>query len=169
MTLRACVLGLCLLAAPAFAPPASAQTADAAIKAEIARLLEMTGTAQIAVQVANTVSGQILEGVRSNPSIPPRAIDVAKEVLQAEFKALMASPVSLIASIGDIYAKYFTIDDIKGLIAFYSSDLGKKLIATLPNLMQESMQAGQQWAAREMPRIQRALEERLQQEGLIKK
>jgi len=53
-------------------------------------------------------------------------------------------------------------------VAFYSTDLGKKLIAVLPALMQESLVVSQQWAEREMPRIQRLLDERLKKEGIVK-
>jgi hypothetical protein len=44
-----------------------------------------------------------------------------------------------------IYAKYFTHDEIKELLAFYGTPLGQKVIATLPAVLQESMVAGQEW------------------------
>ena len=169
MRLRASVLAASILAWAAFAPLVHAQTQDPAVRQEVAKLLEMTGTSQMAAQAASMVAGQILDGLRSNVSISPRAIDVAKEVLDEEFKATMSAPDGLMTALGDVYARHFTIDDIKGLVAFYSSDLGKKIISALPKLMQESMQVAQEWTAREMPRIQRAIEDRLKKEGLIKK
>jgi uncharacterized protein len=50
-----------------------------------------------------------------------------------------------------IYSKYFTEKELEGLIAFYSTPLGKKSIATMPQLMREGMEA----AARELtPKIE---------------
>ncbi|MFA5059573.1 MAG: DUF2059 domain-containing protein [Candidatus Omnitrophota bacterium] len=40
-----------------------------------------------------------------------------------------------------VYDKYFTEDELKGLIAFYQSPLGKKLLRTTPMIMQDGMAA----------------------------
>ena len=169
MRVRASVLAASILASATFAPLVHAQTQDPAVRQEVAKLLEMTGTSQMAAQAASMVAGQILDGMRSNASIPPRAIDVAKEVLDEAFKATMSAPDGLMATLGDVYARHFSLDDIKGLVAFYSSELGKKVISAMPKLMQESMQVAQEWTTREMPRIQRTIEDRLKKEGLIKR
>jgi uncharacterized protein len=52
----------------------------------------------------------------------------------------------LVSMIVPIYDKHFTEEDIKAMIAFYESPVGKKMIEKLPLIMQESMVAGQQWA-----------------------
>ena len=44
-----------------------------------------------------------------------------------------------------VYDKYYTHDDIKQLIKFYESPLGKKLVETSPLVMNESMAIGQRW------------------------
>ena len=44
-----------------------------------------------------------------------------------------------------VYDKYYTHDDIKQLIKFYESPLGKKLVETSPLVMNESMAIGQKW------------------------
>ncbi len=44
-----------------------------------------------------------------------------------------------------VYQKYMTVDDLKGLIEFYETPLGKKYASNSPMIMQESMQIGQQW------------------------
>ena len=45
----------------------------------------------------------------------------------------------------EAYNKYFTHEDIKGMIKFYSSPLGQKIVATTPQLMQEIMDKGEKW------------------------
>lgn len=44
-----------------------------------------------------------------------------------------------------VYHKHFTIDDIKQLIAFYESPIGKKYAEKTPLISKESMQAGADW------------------------
>jgi hypothetical protein len=44
-----------------------------------------------------------------------------------------------------VYNKYYTHDEIKQLIAFYESSLGKKLVEVTPLLTQETMIIGQKW------------------------
>lgn len=44
-----------------------------------------------------------------------------------------------------IYKKHFTHDEIKGIIAFYQTEVGKKMAQKSAILAQESMAIGQQW------------------------
>lgn len=43
-----------------------------------------------------------------------------------------------------IYNRYFTLEDIKGYIAFYETNLGRKVARTNPSLMNDVYQAGEQ-------------------------
>jgi hypothetical protein len=47
-----------------------------------------------------------------------------------------------------IYDRHFSQDDIKGLIRFYESPLGRKMLAVTPQLTQESFVVGQEWGQR---------------------
>jgi hypothetical protein len=44
-----------------------------------------------------------------------------------------------------IWAKYYTREDVKQLIVFYESPLGRKLVSVQPQIMAESMAAGATW------------------------
>lgn len=44
-----------------------------------------------------------------------------------------------------VYSKYMTIKDLKELIKFYKTPVGKKFAKSTPFIMKESMQVGQQW------------------------
>ena len=44
-----------------------------------------------------------------------------------------------------IYQKHLTEEDIKGIIAFYKTPVGKKFAEQTPLITQESMAAGQEW------------------------
>ena len=43
-----------------------------------------------------------------------------------------------------IYQKYLTLNDLKEIIAFYESPVGKKMSASASAMMTEGMQMGQQ-------------------------
>lgn len=44
-----------------------------------------------------------------------------------------------------VYSRYLQIEDLKGLIKFYDSPLGKKYSKYTPFLTQQSMEVGQKW------------------------
>ncbi|WP_240732313.1 MULTISPECIES: DUF2059 domain-containing protein [Dyella] len=45
-----------------------------------------------------------------------------------------------------IWQKHFTADEMEGMLKFYRSPLGQKVIAEMPATMAEATQAGQQWS-----------------------
>ena len=52
----------------------------------------------------------------------------------------------LIEKIIPVYDKYYTLDDLKAINAFYESPAGHKILSSLPQVMKESMQIGQAWS-----------------------
>ncbi|UBQ51286.1 DUF2059 domain-containing protein [Aeromonas hydrophila] len=58
-----------------------------------------------------------------------------------------------------IYRKHFTEAELKQLIAFYQSPVGKKSLDTMPAIFQESALVGQSLAERNMPALQAMLDE----------
>ncbi|MDR1144298.1 MAG: DUF2059 domain-containing protein [Spirochaetaceae bacterium] len=47
-----------------------------------------------------------------------------------------------------LYDKYFTHDEIRGLLQFYESPVGRKMLAVTPDLTQESFGIGQAWGTK---------------------
>lgn len=58
-----------------------------------------------------------------------------------------------------IYRKYFTDDEIKKLIEFYKTPVGKKAINVMPQLFQEGSQIGMQIAQEHQAELQETLEQ----------
>ena len=54
----------------------------------------------------------------------------------------------------DIYMKHFSEREVRGLVEFYSSDIGRSMIEKMPLVMQDSMAISQQVMRRMMPKIQ---------------
>jgi hypothetical protein len=65
-----------------------------------------------------------------------------------------------------IYAKHFNHTDIKGLLRFYQTDLGKKTIKIWPLILQESMTLAQDWSKSLGPIIQKNVNSRFEKEGI---
>lgn len=63
-----------------------------------------------------------------------------------------------------IYEKYYTEEELTQLIAFYESPLGRKVVQSLPPIMQESMKVGEVWGKAMGERIFK----RLVEKGYIK-
>lgn len=70
--------------------------------------------------------------------------------------------------IAAVYARHFTVGELREMIAFYESPIGRKVTESLPAVGQESMQVGMGWAMKRMPEVQRKIQERLKAEGLLK-
>jgi hypothetical protein len=133
-------------------------------RADIERLLEMTGATKIGKQMATLSVAHMVQSLKqSHPEIPQRALDLLPAEVGAVFEANIPT---FVAAIIPLYHRYFTGDEIKGMIAFYSTDLGKKAISAMPGLMTESMAVGQQWGASLGPAIAERVRERLKKEGV---
>jgi hypothetical protein len=47
--------------------------------------------------------------------------------------------------IAAVYDRHLSSEELRQLIAFYRTPVGRKVIAEMPVIVQESMQAGQTW------------------------
>jgi hypothetical protein len=98
---------------------------------------------------------QILTQLKmSKPGVPDSVWSNLKtEVFDNEVNELTQKMVPL-------YKKHFTHEDVKELISFYESPIGKKLVAKTPLLTQESMQFSQQWGMSLMGKLNGWLSEK---------
>ena len=66
---------------------------------------------------------------------------------ELEGELLKASIDDLVDLLVPVYQEHFTVEDLKEIIAFYESPIGKKLSAKTPLITQASMEVGAQWGA----------------------
>lgn len=148
--------------------PASAQPLDPAVRADIEQLLAVTGSSSMGTQMASLMSDQMLQVMRrEQPDIPPRVLSLVQEVFTEEFTRAFGTGGGIAESLVQIYAKHFSPDDVRGLLAFYNTELGRRSIQVMPTVMREGALAGQAWAEKETPRILSVLQSRLRAEKLI--
>ncbi|MGB8356895.1 MAG: DUF2059 domain-containing protein [Chthoniobacteraceae bacterium] len=102
---------------------------------EIEKMLKLTGTEKM----VNQMMTQLIASLKTQM---PQAEDEFWVKFQAKLDIHQ-----LIEKIIPIYDKYYTIDDLKAVNAFYGSPAGQKVLSSVPQIMQESMKIGQAWGA----------------------
>jgi hypothetical protein len=100
---------------------------------DIRQLLEVTGTREMAMQMTTHMVASFRE---SMPDIP----DAIWTMYIAEM-----DPDELVTLCIPAYESNFSHEEIRQLLQFYQSSLGKLLLEKQPMIMQECMNAGEQW------------------------
>ena len=102
---------------------------DASFKADVLKLISISGAdAQIKM-------------------VKPQVLNMVPESKKEKFsKEFDASIPSLLDKMATIYMEIYTPEDIKTMIVFYETPVGKKMSEKAPELGQKSMQAGQEWS-----------------------
>jgi hypothetical protein len=126
--------------------PSPVSTASAAPKidpqkeADIRHLLDTTGASNLAVQVMGNMEKNI-RPLMTN-ALPPG--EYREQLVELFFQKYhqKRDPNKIIDMAVPAYDKYFSDDEIKGLIQFYSTPVGKKALTVMPQLMGELQNAG---------------------------
>lgn len=133
-------------------------------RADIEHLLQMTGALSIGKQMAGVVMSNFTKNLKkARPDIPDNVLNLLPAEVAATFDENMDPLKDEIIA---IYHRYFTGADIKGMIQFYSTELGQKTITMMPILMQEGMLAGQHWGQSLAPKINQRITTKLMQHGV---
>lgn len=78
----------------------------------------------------------------ADPSVSDTALrDIREGVMEVIMRP--STKRKLIDAAVRVYARHFTDSDIRGMIRFYQTPLGKKVIRTLPAVTRESVLAGE--------------------------
>ena len=85
----------------------------------------------------------------TRPALQP-TIDQFAGMVPAEKKAAFLKEVEgtfpeFFSSMAKVYMEEYTHDDIKQLLAFYNSPIGKKMTSKQGAIQQKAMMAGQSW------------------------
>jgi len=112
---------------------------DPAKDAAIRHLMDITEVSNMGQNIQNYITQQVQE-------VAGRAVGAGKvqkfmDTFSTQFNA-NASPSSVTDAMVTIYAKNFSMEDIQGLIQFYETPLGKRVVKTLPEVSQQSQRMG---------------------------
>ena len=81
--------------------------------------------------------------VQQDPTLTNDATEVANQ-LRKDYESRLQE---VYGKVVEIYAAHFTEQELKDILAFYSSPAGKKLLAEQPKVVDESLKFAQEWAA----------------------
>lgn len=142
---------------------AHAETLSPAKRADIVRLLDMTGALDAGRHMSAALMPQLAKIIRqTRPDVSQRTLDAVAIEVNAVFAENLGG---LRDAVVPLYHKHFTAAEIRELIDFYSTPLGRKSLAVMPELMTDSMRVGQQWGESLGPKIEQRVKERLRTNG----
>jgi hypothetical protein len=125
---------------PKKATPQASTNVDPQKEARIRELMDVTGAKNLGQQLIEAGMEQFRSSVQDSQPNNPRAkqfVDAFVSGFQKHFDVN-----TLNEQIIPIYDKYLTTDDLKGLLDYYHSPLGQRMLKTLPELTRESQAAG---------------------------
>ena len=138
-------------------------------EADIRRLLQIMGSERTMTQVMANMEASMRPLLTS--SLP--AGEYRERLIQLFFDKFHSKidPQELVGLAIPVYDKYLSDADVNGLIKFYSTPLGQKVITVLPNIVTESGEKGRDWGQKigresmievlqEHPDLQEALQAR---------
>lgn len=126
---------------PAAGEPPTLEKPDPAKEAAIRHLMDITQTSKLGDNITNAITQQV-RTVMSR-TIQPEELQKFMESFSQKFAS--AAPASAVTDAEiPIYAHYFSMDDIEGLIKFYESPLGQRVVKNLPEVVQNTQQTGVQ-------------------------
>ena len=116
---------------------------DAEKHANIEALLKDTGMLANMSRMIDLLIPQIMGSLKKeNPKIPDAVWDEFTGMCTEEMKRSLPELEEPVIA---IYDANFSADEVKQLVAFYQSPVGRKIIVQLPQLMQQSVTMGQSW------------------------
>jgi hypothetical protein len=105
---------------------ASAQSAD--FKNDVINYIKLSGATSQVTAVIEPIMDQLPEDKKAD--------------FRKDFDATLPS---LYEKMATVMMKYYNHEDIKKMIEFYNSPVGKKIQETTPKITKDQMEAGQEW------------------------
>ena len=136
-----------VLAKPQAAPESTAPTTppkiDAAKEADIRRLMDLEGTRTSITEMMVGME-KSMKPLIANALPPGEYREKLIDLFFVKFNS-KASPQHMLDMAVPAYDKYYTHEEIKGLIRFYETPLGQKMASVQPKMSSELQEAGQKW------------------------
>ncbi|MFO1248424.1 MAG: DUF2059 domain-containing protein [Alphaproteobacteria bacterium] len=147
--------------------PAFAQDAASAPdpKIELAtKIIQEIHTADNLVKILDSMVPQMVKSLKQEaPNLTDGQLKMISDMLLDEMKARI--PI-MIAANARIYAKHFTLDEMKAMEQFYQSPAGQKAIDELPAIAQETFPLGMAWGQESAKEALPKVIEKLRSQGV---
>lgn len=132
-------------------------------RTDITTLLDVTGALNVGKKMEDYVVNQMTEDLKENrPDIPAKMYAVLQEVVHSTIEDNLDELAELLIP---MYHRHFSHGEIKGLLTFYRSDLGRKTIALTTVIAREGLASGRQWGRAVSPEIRKRVMARFKEHG----
>jgi hypothetical protein len=147
--------------------PLHADELSDAKRQDILKLQELSGAKRIGQQTTQRMLERMLEQLQRNqPALPERAIQAVRLELESFVAEKFFADGGLIDQQAPIYHEHFTHEEIRELITFYESPIGRKLAQEQPAISVELMKFTESSVAQLLPQLHSRLSEALKKEGI---
>jgi uncharacterized protein len=136
-------------------------------RADIRKLIELTGVSKLGLQFADAVFENAAKSLKTSmPELPNTALAKIRTELTAFFKERLEAPGGMVDQLIPVYDRYWTHEEVKSLIAFYQTYLGQKLVEVTPKISGDAYAIGTAWGQGLGPEIVRRLQAMLKEQGV---
>ncbi len=137
-----------LLPAQSTRSATAASAIDPDKAALIRQMIESVDSEQLRTTLLDTTFRHHLALLRMNPIYPPGYVDeLGKRVKQ------LVTGMDLVQLVTPIYAEHFSTDELKQILAFRTSAVGRKLQAIQPEMMTEVVRQSTEWEQKMGPEL----------------
>lgn len=146
-------------------PPSSAAPEVSPEAVAIAeRIIEITGAKNRSLQMADAMIPMAIGMIKKqSPNIPDDILEMFKAAFHNEVEKSLPD---LLHAEAQLYAMHYTAAELNGLLAFYQTALGQKVLAEQPKILAEIVPLGQAWGREMGERAVEAAIESLRQKGV---
>jgi uncharacterized protein len=122
------------------APAAASEKVDPEKEKAIRHLMEITGSSKMGENMTENMASQVKSVVSRSMSGDQlqKFVDDFNQKLSAKSPAAEVDSAEVL-----IYAEHLSLEDLQGMIQFYESPLGQRVMKALPQVLQETQQKGQ--------------------------
>ena len=144
-----------------FSSAVRAQEPSAAAIASAKELVILKGGTVFVSVIPGVIESVKNMFVPTNPNLMRELNEVAVQ-LRKDYDSKRAD---LLTEVARIYARHFTEQEVKDIVAFYKTPLGKKMIAEEPIALEQSLKRAQDWANEFSEQVMRSFRAEMKKKG----
>ena len=139
---------------------------------DIRKLIKLTGLEEVVILSADSVVDKIFPILKkaiakNNPAVTDAVLAIMKTTTISLVKRQISSKGGLVDRVIPIYDRHYSHNEIRALIKFYESPLGKKMASTRPEITKEGIVVAEEWVRYLEPLLIQAIEKSLEKEGYV--
>lgn len=154
------LLLVCVLFFVSYLPAQDTDNSAVPSKQDVQRFMDLLQLRARMVQMEDGMKQAMKAGAEAGfkqdvPDATPEQLAKVDSIADVVFQDFPLD--QMLDAIIPIYQKHLTKVDLDGIIAFYSSPTGQRLLKEQPAMMAEGMQAGQEIMIKKLPEMKRRL------------